>query len=268
MLEALCHTHNTFVTLTYKDEELRLAEDQEPTLQPRDVQLWLKKFREAVSPLRIRFFAVGEYGETSHRPHYHVIIFGWRGCSRYRTRRALGTNRPDPESCCAQCRLVFDTWGLGNIELGEVNPKSASYIAQYTVKKMTGRDDPRLFKRHPEFARMSLRPGIGAESLWEVANTMLRVNLEDRDDVPNVIQHGDRILPLGRYLRRKLREYTGKEVETPQSTLDKMAEEMRPLREAAFDASASFAEVVKDAGAQKALDLETILSIRKKGKPL
>lgn len=99
---------------------------------------------------------------------------------------------------------------------------------------MVFRDDPRLEGRHPEFARMSLRPGIGHDAMWDVASTDLTYNLvESQGDVPSALRHGSRLLPLGRYLRRKLRVMTGMDENAPAITLQKTAEAMRPLLEAA-----------------------------------
>lgn len=136
---------------------------------------------------------------------------------------------------------------MGNIHSGELNSKSAAYIAGYVTKKMTSKDDPRLEGRHPEFARMSNRPGIGALALAEVAHVFLSHDLDETEtDVPNHLNHGRVAYPLGRYLKRKLREQIGKSPDTPKEVLDRYEEEMRPLREFAFTNSRSFAGVVKE----------------------
>jgi hypothetical protein len=33
--------------------------------------------RKKISPLKIRFFHCGEYGDKTRRPHYHALIFGY-----------------------------------------------------------------------------------------------------------------------------------------------------------------------------------------------
>lgn len=103
---------------------------------------------------------------------------------------------------------------------------------------MTSQDDTRLRGRHPEFARMSNRPGIGANFMHYAASAMLEFNLEQNaGDVPSHLRHGKKLLPLGRYLRRKLRTYVGLPEETPQQILQKLFEEMQPLRDLAQAAS-------------------------------
>lgn len=150
-------------------------------------------------------------------------------------------------NCCSHCDLIRDTWGHGNIHSGELNVHSAAYIAGYVTKKMTGKDDPRLEGRHPEFARMSNRPGIGAHAMAEVASVFLTHDLDETEvDVPNHLNHGRTAYPLGRYLKRKLREQIGKSPDTPEVIKNKYEEEMRPLRDFAFTNSRSFAGVVKE----------------------
>lgn len=81
---------------------------------------------------------------------------------------------------------------------------------------------------------MSLRPGIGANFMHDVASTLMSFNLEQSQaDVPSALRHGSRTLPLGRYLRRRLRLLTGKQENASEEILQSLAEEMRPLLEAA-----------------------------------
>lgn len=185
ILESLKHENSIFVTLTYNPESLPEA----GTLVPLHLQLFLKRLRTAISPQKIRFYAVGEYGELSGRPHYHLALFG------------IGPEFTDVISRC---------WPFGSIDVGSLTLESAQYIAGYVVKKMTSTDDPRLEGRHPEFSRMSLKPGIGAIAMPELidflSSDMGRTLIDQSGDVPTALRHGGKMLPLGRYLRRKLRE--------------------------------------------------------------
>lgn len=194
ILEALKHESSVFVTLTYNDEHLPSG----GTLVPRDLQLFLKRLRKAISPSKLRFYGVGEYGDKTQRPHYHLAVFGV------------------PISAV---HTIADAWSLngepiGHVVVGTLTFESAGYIAGYVTKKMTNPDDPKvralLGDRHPEFARMSTNPGIGAGAMEDVAD-VLRTKAGCRElallgDVPNVLKHGGKSMPLGRYLRGKLRD--------------------------------------------------------------
>lgn len=227
MLEAAQYEDNAFVTLTYDNDHLPNG----GSLVPRDVQLWLKRLR-VNWPARLRYYLVGEYGDDSWRPHYHVALFNYAPCVRGRTKRDV-RNRVDWRGCCSSCGLVGNAWGKGDIDVGILETASAGYLAGYVTKKMTRTDDPRLNGRWPEFARMSLRPGIGFDAMHEVASQLMRYDLDVKlVDVPNVLDHGKKHLPLGRYLRGNLRVMVGKDKNAPEEALQKYSAEMLELLQA------------------------------------
>lgn len=182
MLEAQKHQHSLFVTLTYDNAHL----PEGGVLKPEHMQGFLKRLRERLAPLRLRFYGVGEYGDRTLRPHYHLALFGVRF----------------PED-------VRASWTYGNVHVGTLTPESASYIVGYVCKRMTKSDDPRLNGKPPEFARMSLKPGIGAGAMPDFADSILNketgeLYLQDGDVVSSYRWNG-KSYPLGRYLRRRLR---------------------------------------------------------------
>lgn len=239
------------------------------TLRRRDFQNWLKRLRKAIEPCRIRFCGCGEYGDESGRPHYHVILFGYPTCARGRTRRYVGSNRSIAWDCCPTCELIQRTWPFGDVDLGTLTSDSAAYVSKYVVKKMTAPDDIRLFGREPEFPARSLKPGIGHDGLWDVASAMMQHSLdESMADVPSALRHGGRELPLGRYMRRKLRGMVGRSEDAPQETLEAIEAELSPLRLAARTSSEnpSFKARVVSEGDGRVAQIEGRNAIyRKKG---
>lgn len=245
ILEGLCHVQSSFVTLTYSDEHLPRLENGLATLRSRDLVLFLKRLRKGMDACqsalevgerkKVRYFAVGEYGDLSLRPHYHLALFGWPHC-----RKGVSFFDQRYLRCCASCNQIMDAWGLGHVQVGMLTVDSAGYIAGYVTKKMTRKNDERLHGREPEFARMSRVPGIGADALWEVSDGLLKYDLvapAGEGDVPASLRHGRKMLPLGRYLRGKLREYVGKDSGADVSTLERMDDEVRPMYEAAVEAA-------------------------------
>lgn len=214
MLEAGDYEDNAFVTLTYADAPRSLV--------PEHLRDWLKRIRGQVSPRRLRFFGVGEYGEQSWRPHYHVALFNYPSCA------FVGLNRGDCP--CEACTVVRKTWGFGHVLVGRLERSSAQYVAGYVVKKLTCADDLRLCGRYPEFARMSLKPGIGANAMWDVASEMMRYEAE----VPLRLNSGRTGWPLGRYLRNRLKEMTGRETGATPEELHQLAESLQAVREFAW----------------------------------
>lgn len=159
-------------------------------------------------------------------------------------------------------------WGHGNIFNGELNEQSAAYICGYVVKKMTGVDDRRLeVGQAPEFATMSNRPGIGAGFMDEVASSLLYAH-DDIEDVPLVLRHGKKMRPLGRYLRQQLRKKMGRDKAVPVSVIERLGDEMRPMREFAFFNSRSLQGVVTEVYAPQTARLEFLEEFNRKGKKL
>lgn len=246
LLEATQHTDNCFLTLTYADDHLpRISSQGLPTLSPIDLQLWLKRYRKAIAPLKVRFFAVGEYGEENHRPHYHLILFGNPTCVRGQSSFSKRTN-----TCCAVCDVVAETWGKGSVMLGTFTSESAQYVAGYVIKKMTAPDDFRLKGRHPEFTRMSRRGGIGFGMIPDIASSMMQFDLDSTEaDVPVSLRVGSKMFPLGSSMRRKLREAIGREPNTPLEVRRAQEDELQPLCALAFEASTplskAYTELIK-----------------------
>lgn len=146
-LEMQQHRKAVFTTLTYDEAHLP------PTLSRRHLQLWLKRLRKASGPNRpLRFFAAGEYGETTNRPHYHAIVYG------------LGE---------ADGPLIQETWRQGFTRTEKVTPARIAYVAGYAAKKIGWklergeRVDPEtgeVYEWEPPFVQMSRRPGIGGHA--------------------------------------------------------------------------------------------------------
>lgn len=160
--EASLHKRNCFVTLTYSDRNL----PEGGSLRYRDFQLFMKRLRKKVGQ-RVRFFVCGEYGEQLSRPHYHACLFGYDPFDK-RPVRLLASEFRSWRS------VELDSlWRLGHVHIGELNVRSAGYAARYCLKKVTGQEASAHYSRcdsdgvvhqlEPEFAHMSLRPGIAAQ---------------------------------------------------------------------------------------------------------
>lgn len=167
MHEAELHERNCFVTLTYSDQEL----PADRSVNPRHWQLFAKRMRKAGRPFR--FYHCGEYGERTQRPHYHALIFG----QDFLEDRKLERRTARGHHLFASVELD-KLWRKGHCYIGELTPKSAGYVARYAMKKLGGvlaeetygeRVDQETgqvdFYRHPPYATMSRRPGIGQEWL-------------------------------------------------------------------------------------------------------
>lgn len=130
------HLVKKFVTLTYADAHLHWKNGVSQ-LYKRDVQLWLKRVRRTGA--KVRYFAVGEYGSKTYRPHYHVLLFG-----------------------DVSDDIICDAWPLGHVHIGNVTEASVMYCLGYIVN---GKGWQMRTKRERPFAIMSRRPGLGSSYL-------------------------------------------------------------------------------------------------------
>lgn len=192
-----------------------------------------------MEPTRLRYYLVGEYGDEAERPHYHAVLFGYPPCEH-------GGTRHGGARCCSPCGTLYQTWGFGRISNDLLVPETAAYTCGYVTKKLTQASDPRLMGRHPEFARMSRRPGIGGDFVHDIADRLLSnpTVLHRSHDVPSQLYHGSKPWPLGRYLQRRLRKAVGRDEKTPQAVLDLQKEALSKVRSYAFENSLSFKDTI------------------------
>lgn len=149
------------MTMTYADEHL----PETHTLVKRDCQLFMKRLRKTTQA-KIRYFLCGEYGETTHRPHYHAALFGYQ----FPDLERLFTNANGDHVFTS--KLCDAIWQKGHCTIGNVDWQSAGYIAGYVTKKQTGKnatvyqslnEQGELTTIEPPFALMSRKPGLGKE---------------------------------------------------------------------------------------------------------
>jgi len=77
----------------------------------------------------MRYYAVGEYGDRTRRPHYHACIFG----HDFTENSILFKDEPN--------RLWINLelekcWGLGEVKVGALTFETARYTASYVQKKL------------------------------------------------------------------------------------------------------------------------------------
>lgn len=174
MHELQMHRNAWFVTLTYKDEEI----PENGSLYPEDFRRFIKALRRS-EKAPLSYYACGEYGDTTKRPHYHAVLFGPEFLDRSVHRDTDGPvvwRSPTLESA-----WTVDKRSLGHSEFGTVTPQSAAYVAGYVRKKIRVKDDPNGYTRvdprtgelveiQKEFSRMSLKPAVGKrwiEKYWQ-----------------------------------------------------------------------------------------------------
>ena len=197
LLESKLHDHTTFVTLTYRDEELTYSNcdgDEVPVLVPAEAKECLVRLRTNWGA-PYRYFLVGEYGTRTWRPHYHAILFG--------------LSQTDLE----HKNLLEKAWGKGFVQTGESNVDRLAYVAGYCLKKLTREADLHLGGRPPEFTRQSLKPGLGAGMVEWLSGYYTSkggaMYLAAHGDICRTFRHSGKIYPLDYYILQKIRRLVG-----------------------------------------------------------
>lgn len=108
-----------FVTLTYDNDHVQLSSNRFATLVKEHLVLYMKRLRYYNEGKKLYYFACGEYGGKTFRPHYHIIV----------------CNVDDP--------TIFQrAWDKGHVDVGNVTSKSCIYVTKYMVK------DPKVGKHY------------------------------------------------------------------------------------------------------------------------
>jgi len=163
MHEAQLHSNNCFITLTYDDTHL----PSDGSLHYKDFQLFVKRLRKKFRFNRIRYYMAGEYGDNFGRPHFHACLFG----IDFHDKKLW--KRTSSGSMLYRSQDLETLWPFGYSSIGDVNFETAAYVARYIMKKQTGKDahmhysycdleTGEIITKTPEFNKMSLKPGIGA----------------------------------------------------------------------------------------------------------
>lgn len=126
-----------FVTLTYDRKNLKKVDYE---LSKRDLQLYIKRVRKLQPDRKIRYYAVGEYGTQTGRPHYHLLIFN------------------------SDEKIIRSSWSddgrsKGIVHVGKVSSASVRYCLKYMVQPIDKKKKP--------FSLMSRGYGLGAHYLTD-----------------------------------------------------------------------------------------------------
>lgn len=159
-------TPNGFMSLSRNDRPVvKIRPSKKPATYTSDLQLYFKRLRK-LNENKIKYFAVGEYGGHTRRPHYHIILFN------------------------ATEKSITQAWrqaehAIGHVHIGSLTGASVGYTLKYLSKHSDVSFYNDADDRIPEFALMS--KGLGAGYItasmirWHYADLQNRMfcNLQD-----------------------------------------------------------------------------------------
>lgn len=139
-LELQEHKEAWFITLTFDDDHIG-----DNSLDKKELQDFFKRLRYYLDD-SFRYFASGEYGDTTLRKHYHILFYG-----HLEDLRLIGVNKFTSD-------FVAKAWTFGQHLVEPVTPGSIAYVCGYVEKKLNNHWP--IYAGKP-FVTMSRRPGIG-----------------------------------------------------------------------------------------------------------
>lgn len=170
MLEAKAHECNYWLTLTYDDEHLPIAEEikyrketytndgtwTSGTLYDKDVKTFINSLRQKYHRKGhdgIKYFYCGEYGSTTERPHYHIILLNCPlDITQFHDCHVDSNYKAHWKS-----NEIENYWNKGIIDLCELEWSNAAYTARYCTKKLNTHSKEWYCERGkiPEYVQMS-----------------------------------------------------------------------------------------------------------------
>ena len=163
--ESMMHKNSSFITLTFSDAGLVGRQNNYKdkdikdiySLNVKDFQNFMKRLRKYIKKYcyftnkEISYYHCGEYGELNNRPHYHALLFGYDFPDKY-----LWYKGKDKSKNLYRSEILEKLWPHGNSLIGNVTYESASYVARYVMKKITGKKEEEHYESvTPEYATMS-----------------------------------------------------------------------------------------------------------------
>lgn len=165
--------YGLFMTYTYEDENLPVLtiKENQPyvtfgkasasssssfVLYRKHIDDYKHLLRERLRRIgvSVRYYAIGEYGTHTYRPHYHALLF-----FNYEE-IFIDTQKIND--------IVSSSWHFGNVCFGHITPRSIRYVLKDMVKQQYITSDyVRNFickglEDYKPFSLVSTRPGIGA----------------------------------------------------------------------------------------------------------
>lgn len=183
--EAKYHKKACFITLTF-DNKILLDKRQKaykyganPNFiyniknSKKYFQDFMKRLRKYYNKTRITFFHVAEYGEKTHRPHHHAILFG----VDFKEDRV---KMPNSKTGHTQdwSKTLADLWACGLVSIEDINPNNIIYIAQYSVKKYKNNLENEKYKPYFTFSN---RSKMSCKWVRRNYNEIIKGYIEDKD---------------------------------------------------------------------------------------
>lgn len=166
-----------FLTFTYDEKHVKRVDNGRLSLRFYDIQLYIKRLRKAKK--YVKYICVGEYGASTQRPHYHMLL--WSNA----TSSLLEQNWKSSK----------DGSLLGAVHFGSLTMQSAMYTLKYIIQPKQ-RDIEGVERTRSQFSK-----GIGLGYLTE---SVYNYHTMDYDSPVLFSMVDGRKVALPRYYKNKI----------------------------------------------------------------
>ena len=110
-----------------------------PLLYYPDLQRFIKRLRKHLNKLfpneKVRYYAIGEYGTSSYRPHWHILLFtSSPDVTRYLQQSFYKNTVLSTKKRTVNSSTVLDSlWEYGSCTIDKTDGNASGYISNYVV---------------------------------------------------------------------------------------------------------------------------------------
>lgn len=132
-LESQKYKDNWFITLTYNNAHYK-------DLNKEDIEEFFNNLAGGHKKRSFKYWLAGEYGPTTKRAHYHLILMNYDIKPIPLAKSPLGNQIYESEK-------ITKAWGKGYVEIQEAGNNAAAYCAKYAAKSVSeGKFRPMMSK--------------------------------------------------------------------------------------------------------------------------
>lgn len=171
---------NTFLTLTYSDENL-----ESDRLIYAHAQKFIRDLRYRFPENPIPTVVTGEYGPSKKRPHWHILLFNFTPPDK------VAGKKNKQGDILYTSKIIDEIWSRNNSkespsQIGPIDLSTAGYVCRYQLKKQEHGSENDLYK---PIVRYSSKYAIGKsyiEENWKKVFSLgyVQVNSSEKIKIP------------------------------------------------------------------------------------
>jgi len=188
--EASTHQKNSFITLTYSDNNL-----ESERLIYAHAQKFMRDLRYAYPENPIPAVITGEYGSQNKRPHFHLLLFGFDPGDTILYKKNKQGDQLFTSSKLDEIWKKNDPSSAPTL-VGPINLSTAGYVCRYQLKKLEHKSEATQYQ-----------PIVRYSSKYAIGKNWLEKNWKQTFELGYITLQGGEIQKIPRYYEQWLKKY-------------------------------------------------------------